>query len=116
MNRTTRAVGNAVYGLGSAITACLASVALFGPDQPVNPDSMLAMTWQEQAFICLALGALPMLMACMAAYALNGFDDGTNRLRDLCLVFIPGFICSGCALFCTAVIVIGYVNMLLGWI
>jgi len=70
-NKTVRIIFNSIYGIGAAIVIALCGIALFGSDQPVNPDAMIPLSPKEQAFIWLVFGTIPMLLACMAVYKFN---------------------------------------------
>lgn len=113
MNKAAKVVSNIVYGVGAVITAALVGIAIFGSTKAVNPDVMLPMTWKEQAFMWLAFGTVPMLLACMAVYKFNEVRNSTNRKRNFILIFLPGFICSVCALYVIGVIAVGMVNSFL---
>lgn len=113
MNKTARIISNTIYVIGVIITVTLSGISLFGSTRIVNPDAMLPLAWKEQAFIWLAFGAIPMLLACMAVYKFNGIKSSTNRKRNFVLVFLPGFICCACALFVIGVLSVGMVNSFL---
>jgi len=113
MNKTAKIISNIVYGIGVAITVTLGCIALFGSARAVNPDAMLPFSWKEMAFIWLAFGAIPMLLACMAVYKFNGIKNTPAKKRNFFLIFLPGFVCSACAIFIIGVVVIGMVNSFL---
>lgn len=104
-NKTVRIIFNSIYGIGAAIVIALCGIALFGSDQPVNPDAMIPLSPKEQAFIWLVFGTIPMLLACMAVYKFNAIKISTNRKRNFALIFLPGFICSACALYMVALVI-----------
>lgn len=85
--------------IGLIIVMILCGIALFGSDRPVNPDAMLPFSWKEQAFIWLSFGTIPMMFACIAVYKSNAFEKSPRRKRNFILVFLPGIICSACALY-----------------
>ena len=103
---------NSVYTVGVAIALCLGTISLFGSNQVVYPEAMIPYTWREQAFIWLAFGTVPMLLSCMAVYACNNIKNSTNKKRDFIFIFLPGFICSACALFVIGVVIVGMINTL----
>ncbi len=113
MNKTARIISDIVYGLGVVIAVSLGCIALFGSAHPVNPDAMLPLTWKEQAFIWLAFGSIPMLLACMAVYKFNEIKNSSHKKRNIVLIFLPGFICSACAIYIAGVVVVGMVNSFL---
>lgn len=100
-------------GICVIIAVSLGFIALFGSTQPVNPDAMLPITRKEQAFIWLAFGSIPMLLACMAEYKFNGIKNSFHKKRNFVLVFLPGFICSACAIYTISVVLVGMVNSFL---
>ncbi len=110
MSRTARIISNIIYGIGAVITAALAGISIFGSNQAVNPEAMLPVTWKEQAFMWLAFGSIPMLLACMAVYRFNEVKNSTHKKRNFVLIFLPGFACSACALFVIGVVIVGMIN------
>jgi hypothetical protein len=113
MSKPARIISNTIYGIGAAIAVGLSCVALLGSNQPINPDAMLPFTWREQAFMWLAFGTIPMLLACMAVYKFNAIRNSSHKTRNFILIFLPGFICSACALFMIGIVVAGMVNSFL---
>ena len=108
--KTLKIVTNAVYTVGVVITLCLGTISLFGSNKSIDPTAMIPITWKERAFIWLALGTVPMLMACMAVYKFNAIKNSTHKKRNFILIFLPGFICSACAIFVIGVIIVGMLN------
>lgn len=88
-----------VYGAGALIVLCLlvlwAAQIQFVP----FPEAMLPSTLSELAFGWLALGTLPMMLACAALYRCWGLADRAHPKRSLCLVLLPGLLCALCLLF-----------------
>jgi hypothetical protein len=109
-SKTIKIISNAVYIIGVAIALSLGITILFGSNEAINPDAMLPFTWKEQAFMGLAFGTVPMLLACMAVYKFNEIKNSVHKKRNFVLVFFPGFICSACALFIIGIIVAGMIN------
>lgn len=99
MRKTARMVSNIAYGIGVVIVITLCGFFLFGSNQPVNPDAMIPFPLKEQALIWLAFGTMLMLPACMAVYKFNVTINSPNRKLSFALIFLPGFICSACALY-----------------
>ena len=108
--KTFKIVTNAVYTAGVVITLYLGTISLFGSNKSIDPTAMIPITWKEQAFIWLALGTVPMLMARMAVYKFNTIKNSTNKKRNFILIFLPGFICSAYAIFVIGVIIVGMLN------
>ncbi|NLU51772.1 MAG: hypothetical protein GXX10_02760 [Clostridiaceae bacterium] len=113
MNKSARIISNVVYGIGVAMVATLVFVALFGSNQVTNPDAMIPYTWKELAFMWLAIGTLPMLLACMAVYRYNEIKNSTNKKRNFLLIFLPGFICGACAMFIIGLLIYEFVRSIL---
>ena len=105
-----RIISNAVYTVGVVIVLYLATISIFGSNEPINSTAMIPFTWKEHAFIWLALGIVPMLLACMAVYKFNDIKISTHKNRNFIFIFLPGFICSACALFVIGVIIVGMIN------
>ena len=107
---------NVVYSAGVCIAIFLAVVSLFGPQEPMNPLAMIPFSRREQAFIGLAVGAVPMLLACAAACKINNVASKPHKKRNFIAIFLPGLMCAACLLFVVGVILIGMVKgfLLLG--
>jgi uncharacterized membrane protein len=115
MSKTARIISTTVYGIGVAIALILGCVTLFGPTEFINPDAMLPVSRREQAFFGLSVGAVPMLLACIAMYKFNSIKDTSHKRRNFVLIFLPGFLCAACTLYWIVIIAIGYINMFLHW-
>ena len=115
MDQYSRAkpIANTIYAVGTLITLALSGVAVFGPTEFINPDVMLPMTRRNQAFVALAVGSVPMLLACLAVYRHNNIKASANKKRNLILIFLPGFICASCALFIIGILAIIMVQAVL---
>jgi nitric oxide reductase large subunit len=110
MSKAAKVISNTVYGIGVLIVIALGGIALFGSSQPANPDAMLPFNWKERAFIWLMFGAIPMLLACMAVYKFNAIKSSPSRKRNFILIFLPGFICSACALYTISVLLYEFLS------
>lgn len=108
--KTVRVISNSIYGIGSAVVLILGTLALFGPNEAVSPMAMIPFTYRELAFLWLAFGTIPMVLACMAVYKFNDIRNCARKKRYFLLIFLPGFICMACALFAIGVIIAGYIN------
>lgn len=108
--RTLKIISNTVYTVGIVIALCLGTISLFGANETIDTTAMIPFTWKEQAFIWLALGTVPMLLACMAVYKFNAIENSTHKNRNFIFIFLPGFICSACALYVIGVIIVGMIN------
>ncbi|MDR1821662.1 MAG: hypothetical protein LBQ91_04400 [Oscillospiraceae bacterium] len=112
MNKTAKIISGCVYGIGAAIVVSLAGVALFGSNQAINTDAMLSVTWREQAFMILAFGTIPMILASMALYKFNDVKNSAHKIRNAVCIFLPAAACAGCALFIIGLLAVGYVRQL----
>ena len=108
--KTLKITSNAIYTVGVAIVLCLGIISIFGSNKTIDSTAMIPFTWQEQAFTWLALGNVPMLLACMAVYKFNAIKNSIQKKRNFIFIFLPGFICSACALFVIGVIIVGMLN------
>ena len=108
--KIVKIISNITYSVGALIVICLGAVSLFGSSEMMNPDAMLPFTYKERAFLSLAFGTVPMLLACMAVYKFNAIKKSEHKKRSFIFVFLPGFICSACALFVIGVIILGMIN------
>jgi hypothetical protein len=108
--KTLKIISNAIYTVGVVIVLCLGTINIFGSNEPINSSAMIPFTWKEQAFIWLALGTVPMILACMAVYKFNAMRSSIHKNRNFIFIFLPGFICSACALFLIGVIIVGMIN------
>ncbi|OQB13741.1 MAG: hypothetical protein BWY15_01590 [Firmicutes bacterium ADurb.Bin193] len=108
--KTVRLISNAIYAIGSAVVLALSIISLLGANEAVFPMAMIPFTYKELAFIWLAFGTVPMLLACMAVYKFNDLKNSPHKKRYFIFTFLPGFICSACALFVIGVIIAGYIN------
>jgi len=103
-------ISNAVYSVGVIIVLYLGLICFFGSNEAVYPEAMIPFTFQERAFFGLAFGTVPMLLACVAVYKFNMIKNSAHKKRNLIFIFLPGFICSACALFVIGVIIAGIIN------
>jgi hypothetical protein len=114
-SKPIKIIANTIYAIGATIVLLLVCIFLFGSREPVRPEAMLAFSWSEQAFIGLALGSVPMLLAGLFVYCCNNIKESPAKKRIFCLIFLPGFVCGICALFIAGVLAIGYFNMFVNW-
>ncbi len=108
--KTVRVIFNSIYGIGSAAVFILGTIALFGPNEAVSPMAMIPFTYRELAFLWLAFGTVPMVLACVAVYQCNDIRNSARRKRNFILIFLPGFICSACALYGIGIMIAGYIH------
>ncbi len=98
-SKTAKILSNVVYGFGLLIFLALAGLVLFGANYSPYPDAMISWSLREIAFVGLAVGAVPMLFACMAVYKFNHIRHSAHKRRDFTLIFLPCFLCGACLAF-----------------
>jgi len=103
-------ISNAAYSIGVFIVLYLGITGIFGSNEVMNPEAMLPFTYKNRAFFLLAFGAVPMLLACMAVYKFNAVKNSQHKKRNLIFIFMPGFVCSACALFIIGIVILGMIN------
>jgi hypothetical protein len=113
MEQAAKTISNLIYCFGVGVALTLGSLALFGSHEFVNPGAMLPITIREQAFIALAVGSIPMLLACMAVYKFNRIKTSLHQKRNFALIFLPGFLCGGCALFIVGLLALLYTKTIM---
>ena len=114
-SKPIKITANIIYSLGVIIVLMLGCMFLFGSREPINPEAMLAFSWREQAFIGLAFGSIPMLLASFFVYRFNNIKESPHKKWLFCLIFLPGFICGACALYIAGILAGGYINMFVNW-
>ncbi len=92
-------LANSVYALGLAAFLVLAGFVLFGAGIVPSPEAMIAWSMREIAFVGLAFGAIPMVLAGVAVYRLNEVKQSEHKRRNSILIFAPGLLCGACLLF-----------------
>ena len=110
--KIVKIISNTVYSVGVIIVLSLGTVSLFGSNEIMNPDAMIPFTYKERAFFLLVFGTVPMILACMAVYKYNAVKNSVHKKRNFVFIFLPGFICSACALFVICVFIAGYLSMI----
>lgn len=98
-SKILKIISDAIYSIGVIIVLLLIALAVFGSNEYRDPTAMIPLTWKQLAIIWLAFGAIPMLLACIAVYKFNDIKISLHKKRNFFLVFLPGFICSGCILY-----------------
>lgn len=99
-----------VYFIGTCITLMLSILFLSGSDIIINPDAMLPIKLNEQAFELLAFGAIPMVIACYMVYKVYEIKKSDHYKRNIIIIFMPGIICVSCAIFIFDILFIGMIN------
>jgi len=92
-----RIIFNIVYLIGVICVLVSVITYVFGSDELPNPDAMVSIRFS--ALIWLIIGTLPMLLSCIAVYFFNNIKNSKHKIRNIILIFTPGFICLSCLLF-----------------
>jgi hypothetical protein len=109
MNRIVKIISNTIYGIGVAfVIACVAGV-FFGKGVIPHPESLFRITLQDIAALCLAIGSIPMILACMAVYKFNCIKTTPKKKRNFILIFLPGFICAASVLIFIILLIFFYI-------
>ncbi len=87
--KTVRLISNTIYAIGSAVALTLSIISLFGPNEAVFPMTMIPFAYKELAFIWLAFGTVPMLLASMAVYKFNDMKNSAHKKRYFIFIFLP---------------------------
>ena len=97
-SKIAKNLSNIIYAIGVLIFAALVGMWIFGANTVPYPEAMIPYSLREQAFIWLAFGAIPMILASMAVYKFNAVKRSMHRKRNFVLIFAPGFVCGVCLL------------------
>ena len=103
-------IWGSIYCIGTCITLILSIVFLSGSDIIINPNAMLPIKLNEQAFELLAFGAIPMVVACDMVHKIYEIKKSYYYKRNTLIIFMPGIICISCAIFIFAILFIGVIN------
>jgi len=63
-----------------------------------------------KAFMLLAFGTIPMVIACYVVYQIYDIKNSYHPKRNRIFVFIPGIICASCAIFVVGLLFVGMIN------
>ena len=105
MKKINKIIWGAIYAIGTCITLFLSIAFLSHSDIVLNKEAMIPFKLYEQAFVLLAFGAIPMLVACYMVHKLYEI-----KKRNSIIVFIPGIICASCAIFIIGLLFVGMIN------
>jgi len=97
MLKHLKIIFNTVYSIGVICVLALGAIIIFLPNKYVHPDAMVPIG--VSALLWLIIGTIPMVAACIAVYIVNNIKNSKYKIRNILLVFLPGFICFGCFLF-----------------
>ena len=80
------------------------------PNNPMNPEAMIPFTFKDRIFMLTAIFSVPMMLTCAAFYRVNKISAKPNKGILFTLIFLPGIVCAGCALFIIGIILAGFIN------
>lgn len=98
---------NILYTMGTLIVLVLSIIFLMRIAFVPFPEAMLPMQLWELAVSWLAMGCIPMLIACAGMCAVNEVRKGAHAKRNTILIFLPGVICLCALLFIGAAVLCG---------
>lgn len=110
MNKIPKIIWTTIYAIGTCITLLLSIVFLSHSDIVINKDAMIPFQLYEKAFILLAFGVVPMVIACYMVYKVYEIKNSYHSKRNSIIIFIPGIICVSCAIFMFGLLFVGMVN------
>ena len=110
MKKIPKIIWGVIYSIGTCITLLLSIISLSRSDTIINPDAMIFFQLYEQAFILLAFGAIPMVIACYMVCKVYEMKNSHNYKINSMIIFIPGIICVSCSIFILALLFIGMIN------
>jgi flagellar biosynthesis protein FliQ len=110
MKKISKIIGGVIYSIGTCITLLLSIIYLSHSDIIINPDAMLPFQLYEEAFMLLAFGAIPMVIACYVVYKVYEIKNSYHHKRNRIIIFIPGIICVSCATFIFGLLFVGMIN------
>lgn len=113
MNRAVKIIINLLYIAATAAVVFLVCIALFGATTAANPDAMLPFSHREQAFLWLSFASVPVTLVAIGFYKQNDFPSQRYGQGKALLVFLPAFVCMGCAAFVIGVLVVSMANSFL---
>ena len=113
MKKAAKIVSNLAYSIGVVIFVTLVLLYIFGAKYVPFPNNMLPLSLREIAFEYAALGAIPMIAACIAVYCFNDVKKSSHKKRNTVIIFFPGVVCGICFLFITGIFVIMIVKAIL---
>ena len=110
MKKIPKMIWGAIYVIGTCITLLLSIVFLSHSDIITNQEAMIPFQLYEQAFILLAFGAIPIVIACYMVCKVYEIKKGYHHKINRIIIFIPGIICVSCAIFMFVLLFFGMIN------
>ncbi|MDO4333389.1 MAG: hypothetical protein Q4C58_12005 [Eubacteriales bacterium] len=108
---TEKILVHIMYAIGTLIVLALCAAFLLHIDFVPFPDAMLPMQLWELAVNWMAMGCIPMLIACAGMYAVSDVRAGAHAKRNTILIFLPGMICLCCLLCLIGMWLYGFLRM-----
>ncbi|WP_207753455.1 hypothetical protein [Sporosalibacterium faouarense] len=81
-SKTIKIISNVIYTAGIITVLYLGVICLFGSNEVVDSTAMIPFTWKERAFIWIALGTVPMNIACIAVYKFNSIANSAQKKAE----------------------------------
>ena len=110
MKKISKIIWGVIYFIGTCITLFISIVLLSRSDIIINQEAMIPFQLYEQAFILLAFGSIPMVIACYMVYKVYEIKMSYHSKRNSIIIFIPGIICVSCATFMFGLLLVGMIN------
>ena len=106
VRKVAKIVSNIAYSIGVVIFATLVLLYIFDANYVPFPNNMLPLSLREIAVEYAALGAIPMIAACIAVYRFNDVKKSPHKKRNMVIIFFPGAVCGICFLFIASIFVL----------
>ena len=113
MKKAAKIISNLAYGVGVVIFAALVLLYIFGANYVPFPNNMLPISLREIAFEYAAIGAIPMIVACIAVYHFNDVKKSSHKKRNTLIIFFPGAVCGICFLFIAGIFILTMIQAFL---
>jgi len=98
VGKLVRVTSNAIYIIGVAVLLTLLTFYIIGANMVPYPEAMIPWSMRDIAFMGLAIGAIPMGIACVAVYHFNRLRQSPKKTFKTILLFAPGVVCGICLL------------------
>lgn len=99
---------NILYVIGTMIVVVLSVIFLLHINFVPFPEAMLPAQLWELAVNWLAMGCIPMLIACVGMYTVNDVHTSAHAGRNTVLIFLPGMVCLCSLLFVAGTWICGF--------
>ncbi|BBF43726.1 hypothetical protein lbkm_2414 [Lachnospiraceae bacterium KM106-2] len=106
-NRVAKTIVRCSYMIGVVAVTLLVIIVLSNSKKLVDPDAMLPTTYQEAAFVWLAIGTIPMLLASIGAYYFGDLKTRIHNKIGMIGFWLPSAICGSCLIYIIGIVLIG---------